>query len=520
MADRRDLILGIDAGTSVIKAVAFDLEGRQLAIASLPNSYEERPDGAVEQDMARTWDDAAAVLRNLAELLPGLAARTRALAVTGQGDGTWLIDEAAKQVRPGWLWLDSRAASLVEEMEAAGVPVAIFPHNGCGLNACQQSVHLRWMERHDPEALATATTAFHCKDWLYLQLTGVRATDISEGTYTFGDFRKREYAEPVLEALGLSAYRRLLPPMLDGSKTTHPLSEAAAAATGLPAGTPVSLGFLDVLCTALGGGIYDPNRQVGCSIVGSTGMHMRFIADAGAVKLAPKPTGYTMPFPVPGSVVQMQSNMAATLNIDWITDIVREAAGLFGDAVSRGDALKMLDGRVMEGKPGAALYHPYIHEAGERGPFVASDARAMISGLSTRTQLLDLVRSVYEGLALAARDCYGAMGHVPDEIRVAGGAARSKAFKRIMASALGKPLRESSREEAGAAGAAMMAAVANGIYPDLAACAKAWVEPTLGDTVTPDPQLTALYDKLYPIYVATREAMPGNWRALAELRRA
>ena len=70
MADKRDLILGLDAGTSVIKAVAFDLEGRQLAIASLPNSYEERPDGAVEQDMARTWDDAATVLRDLARLVP------------------------------------------------------------------------------------------------------------------------------------------------------------------------------------------------------------------------------------------------------------------------------------------------------------------------------------------------------------------------------------------------------------------------------------------------------------------
>jgi erythritol kinase len=249
-------------------------------------------------------------------------------------------------------------------------------------------------------------------------------------------------------------------------------------------------------------------------------MHMRFVADANTVELAPKPTGYTMPFPVPGSVVQMQSNMAATLNIDWITDLVREAAGLFGEAVSRADALKVLDGRVLEGRPGAALYHPYIHEAGERGPFVASDARAMLTGLSTRTQLLDLVRAVYEGLALAARDCYGAMGHVPDEIRIAGGAARSRSFKRIMASALGAPVRESSREEAGAAGAAMMAAVAIGIYPDLAACAEVWVEPTLGDTVEPDPELTALYDRLYPIYVATREVMPANWRALAELRRA
>lgn len=514
----KDLLIGIDAGTSVIKAVAFDLEGAQLAMTAVPNSYEELPGGAVEQDMARTWADAAAVLRLLAEAVPGLARRTAALAVTGQGDGTWLVDDTGEPVGRGWLWLDSRASGIVAELAAAGVDRRTFPFTGCGLNACQQNVHLLWLERHAPELLARATTAFHCKDWLYLKLTGERATDRSEGTYTFGDFRSRTYSDEVLEALGLTQLRRLLPPMLDGSATTHPLSEAAAAATGLLAGTPVALGFLDVLCTGLGGGIYEPERRVGCSIVGSTGMHMRFCADAAAVELAPVPTGYTMPFPVPGSVVQMQSNMAATLNIDWITDRVREAAGLFGPEPSRKDALLALDARVLDGRAGGALYHPYIHEAGERGPFVATDARAMLSGLSTRTQLLDLVRAVYEGLAFAARDCYGAMGHVPEEIRVAGGAARSKAFKRIMASALGVPLRESSREEAGAAGAAMMAAVGIGAYPDMAACAARWVAPTLGETVAPDPELLVLYDQLFPIYAATREAMPAQWRALAKVR--
>lgn len=520
MTSARDLLIGIDAGTSVIKAVAFDLEGRQAAVASLPNTYDQRPGGAVEQDMARTWADAAAVLRLLGEKIPGLAERTAALAVTGQGDGTWLIDRAGEPVTPGWLWLDSRAASIVDELESKGARRRAYALTGCGLNACQQSAHLLWLDRHAPELLERAATAFHCKDWLYFKLTGVRATDRAEGTFTFGDFRNREYAPEVLDALGLAHLERLLPPMLDGSAATHPLSEAASEATGLLAGTPVALGFLDVLCTALGGGIYEPERRVGCSIVGSTGMHMRFFADAEAIELAPEPTGYTMPFPVPGSAVQMQSNMAATLNIDWVTDLVREAAGLFGTAPSRQEALQALDSRVLDAAPGAALYHPYIHEAGERGPFVASDARAMLTGLSTRAGLLDVVRSVYEGLAFAARDCYAAMGHVPDEIRIAGGAARSKAFKRIMASALGAPLRESSREEAGAAGAAMMAAVAIGAYPDMAAAVKTWVEPTLGATVLPDTELSDLYGRLFPIYVATREAMPTQWRALALERRA
>jgi erythritol kinase len=513
-----DLIIGVDAGTSVNKAVAFDLEGRQIHLAALPNTYREFDVGAVEQDMARTWQDTSSILRLLAEKVERLAERTVALAITGQGDGTWLIDRAGEPVAPAWLWLDSRAAAIVEELDQSGVRAAIYRHTGCGLNACQQAAQLVWLERHAPEILARATTACHCKDWLYFKLTGVRTTDSSEGTFTFGDFRTRRYAPAVLEALDIAPLRRLLPPMLDGTEATHPLTADAARATGLRAGTPVCLGFLDVICTGLGGGLYDPSGAVGCSIVGSTGMHMRWLESALQVELAAEPTGYNMPFPVPGSVAQMQSNMAATLNIDWIVDRAREAAGVLGLEVERKAALTALDARVLDGRAGAALFHPYIHEAGERGPFVDVTARAMFTGLSTRTGFLDLVRSVYEGLALAARDCYQAMGHVPDEVRVAGGAARSRAFKAILASALDVPVREIAREESGAAGCAMMAAVAIGAERDMAAAVQTRVEPLLGDRIAPDPALASTYAALFPLYQQTRRAMPPIWRGLAAHR--
>ncbi|HEX6010990.1 MAG TPA: FGGY-family carbohydrate kinase, partial [Geminicoccaceae bacterium] len=114
--------------------------------------------------------------------------------------------------------------------------------------------------------------------------------------------------------------------------------------------------------------------------------------------------------------------------------------------------------------------------------------------------------------------CYGAMGHVPEEVRVAGGAARSRALRTILASVLGTPVRESSRHEAGAAGAAMMAAVAVGVFPDMASTAAEWVTPLLGDLVPPDPELAGRYARLFPIYVATRQAMPPIWAALADFR--
>jgi erythritol kinase len=514
----RDVIVGVDAGTSVIKAVAFDRDGREVASAGRPNEYVDLPGGGVEQDMARTWEDAAGVLRDLARQVEGLERRILALAVTGQGDGTWLMDQDGEPVAPAWLWLDSRAAGIVREFDYSGVRALVYRHTGCGMNACNQSAHLVWLKRYAPHLLARAATACHCKDWLYFKLTGERVTDMSEGTFTFGDFRTRSYVPEITAALGLSSEVHLLPPMVDGSRTTHPLTRAGAAATGLPEGLPVALGYLDVLCTGLGAGIYEPGRAIGCSIIGSTGMHMRFVPEAAVLRLAPEPSGYTMPFPVPGSVTQMQSNMAATLNIDWVVDRAREAAELLGHPFDRKTTLATLDARVLDVRPAAALYHPYIHEAGERGPFVDVNARAQFTGLSMRTSFLELVRAVYEGLAFAARDCYAAMGHVPEEVRVAGGAARSRAMKTILAAALDAPVRESARQEAGAAGAAMMAAVAVGLFADLGAATARWVTPLLGDLVHPDPALAAIYAQAFPTYVATRTVMPPVWADLAALR--
>ena len=361
-----DVLVGIDAGTSVIKAVAFTLEGRQLAVTAEPNAYTSLPDGGVEQDMARTWRETAAVLRRLGEEVSELQRRCAALAVTGQGDGTWLIDKRGEPVAPAWLWLDSRAAALVEARRADGTGACTYRLTGSGLNACQQSAHLLWLKEHRPEALARAATAFHCKDWLYFKLTGERATDPTEGSFTFGDFRRRSYAPEILDALDIPELARLLPPMVDGAATWHPLTAEAGEAVGLPAGTPVVLGSVDVVCTALGGGLYSEGRELGCSVIGSTGMHMRIAHGADDVTLNDACTGYTMVMPAPDTFAQMQSNMAATLNIDWLLDLAVEVATALGANTSRKAALGVVDAQILAARPGvgaAPSVHPHRRRA-------------------------------------------------------------------------------------------------------------------------------------------------------------
>jgi erythritol kinase len=515
-----EIIIGIDAGTSVIKSVAFSLAGEQLAVAAIANHYKTLKNGGVEQDMARTWRDAAQTLRDLADKIDNLNNRVVAIAVTGQGDGMWLIDKDGEPAAPAWLWLDSRAASIAEDFTRSAAYPAHYERTGTGVNACQQNVQLAWLKRHAPEALAAAQSAHHCKDWLYFKLTSERVCDPSEANFTFGNFRSRQYAPGILDALDVSEAKRLLPPIVEGTEMAHGLSLEAASATGLAAGTPVVLGYVDVACTALGGGLFDREGRVGCSIAGSTGMHMRLAPSVDRVRLNDERTGYTMAFPVPGMLAQMQSNMASTLNIDWLLDMGREVLASQGVERSRRDLIDGLDDRILERPGGQLLYHPYISQAGERGPFLDPAARAQFTGLEAGMGYADLMRAVFEGLSFAARDCYAAMGPLPQDIRLTGGGARSKALRLLFASALNAPVRSVLREEAGAAGAAMIAAVQQKIYPDMAACAAQWVDPVLGPETRPDAALVKMFDTMFPIYKETRDRMRPIWRELQTVRQS
>ncbi len=510
---KTDVVIGIDAGTSVMKAVAFDLEGNQLAVAAIANRYDVGPGGAVTQPMGRTWADCAGALRALGEKVANLAARTAALSVTAQGDGTWLVGRDGP-VGDAWIWLDARAAPTVERLAASPLNRRRFETTGTGLNTCQQGAQMAHMDRFHPALLDTAEVALHCKDWLYLCLTGVRATDPSEAGFTFADFRSRAYDEGVIGALGLTHRRALLPPILEGTEVTHPLTAEAAAATGLAQGTPVALAYVDMAMTALGAGVYGGGQNVACSTVGSTGVHMRAVA-AEKVHLNAEGTGYVIALPLPGIVTQVQTNMAATLNLDWVLSV---GAGLLtdmGHPASHRDLVGQIERWLAATTPGQIVYMPYISEAGERGPFVSARARAGFTGLSQTHTYPDMVRAVIEGLGMALRDCYAAMGPLPSELRLTGGAARSRGLRQILAACAHAPVRVSAREEAGAAGAAMMAAVAIGAYPTMEACIAEWVTPLLGPAEAPDTHLETTYDRLFGAYGAARRGLVPAWDALA-----
>jgi erythritol kinase len=472
-------------------------------------------DGGAEQIVQRTWADAAKSLKILAEKVPKLAERAATLAITGQGDGTWLIDADGEPVCPAWLWLDARSAPVIESWRASEIGPKLQAITGTAINPAIQSGQIAWMKQNRPESLRRAASALHCKDWLYFKATGERATDPSEGIFTYGNFRTRAYDDAVLELLDLQDAAHLRPDVVDGSTHHAPLTSEAATATGLLAGTPVVLGPLDVIATTLGAGAYEPGRNIGISILGSTGMHIRIFHDEKDVVISDEQVGYIMPFVVPGTWGGFQSHMAATLNIDWLVDIAAQSAELAGaENVDRRDLLLKLDRQAADARPGTLLFHPFISENGERGPFVEPRARAQFLGLSTRTGIGDLMRAIYEGMAFAGRDCYRALDHKPEEIRLAGGASNSALCRRILAASVNAPVRIVERAEAGAAGAALTAAVSIGLYDSIADGLGDWVTPYLGDLEPVDQDLTATYEKLFPAYRNGYLQMDGVWQTL------
>jgi erythritol kinase len=293
------------------------------------------------------------------------------------------------------------------------------------------------------------------------------------------------------------------------------LTETAAKAAGLPAGTPVCLGYVDMVMTALGAGVRTGGQNAACSTIGSTGVHMRAKA-VPDVQLNDEGTGYVIALPIPGIVTQVQTNMGATINIDWILKIAADLMSASGSEISYSDLIPRIDAWFAEARPTNLIYHPYISEAGERGPFVNAHARAGFTGLSTRHGFADMLRAVVEGLGMATRDCYAAMGDMPSELRITGGAARSRALRGSLSAAVKAPVRISDREEAGAAGVAMMAAVAIGAYSDMDSCIADWVTPLLGEAEAPDQENVERYDRLFDAYKDVRQAIAPAWDKLAQ----
>ncbi|WP_097900086.1 FGGY-family carbohydrate kinase [Streptomyces sp. b94] len=477
-------IIGVDIGTSVTKAVAFDEEGGARAAAVRRSHVAMLSGGRVEQDLDDVVAGVGEVVREVAGAIGGMP---DAVALTGQGDGLWLRDERGRPVRPAISWMDARAAELVTRWLADGTIGAAYAHTGSGMFPGCHGPLLHWLQEHEPEALDRAAVAGYCVDAVAQHLTGRVCLDASDATLPFLDPRTRRYASEALAACGVEGRAELLPaPAAPG--TVLGLDGRGAGLLGLPEGLPVVAGPYDLPACAIGSGV----REVGDGvlILGTT-LASQVLTDRVDLEPAAEPAGMWLCTPDPCRWLRAMPAMVGTAALEWVLALV-------GATTADVDAL------LTESPPGArgARALPFLSEAGERAPFVEPSARGRLDGLSLATGRADAVRAVCEAIGYAARHCLDTAG-LSGTLALCGGGTRSVMWARLMADVLGRPVRIPSEEQVGALGVVTVA--------------RASLDPGYRATqgrhrvVEPRADLRALYEDGYARYRAELTTARAGW---------
>jgi L-xylulokinase len=414
-------LVGLDIGSTVVKAAAFDMAGRLTACASRPVPIVRPQPSWIERDSEGTWAAAAAVLRSVA----ARAGRVAAVGVTGCGNGAVLVGSGGRAVRRGILSGDTRAVGMLGTRRGPG--------HARGF-AGQTAVLLSWLAAHEPRAIERTKALLFWKDFIRLRLTGEICTDFTDaGASGLLDSRKMAWLNP----------RGILPPLRASTDRAGEITREASRRVGLPTGTPVFTGAFDCEAAALGSGIA---KEGDLSVVAGTwAINQTFSrrpSRAGQVLLC-------NPSAQPGRWLLLEGGPGSAANFEWA------ARALLGRQ-DLGRALRMAAG----GRAGGLTFVPGV-----------SIGKGAFAGLDATHHASDLLRAVMEGVVYGHRvqiEALTASGLAFTRIRFAGGASKSPLWCQLYADGLGLPLEVPEGEELGALGAALCAGVGMGRWRSLA----------------------------------------------------
>jgi len=449
-------LLGIDAGSSITKAAIFDDAGRQLGAGTHRIRLQRPHPGWSEIDPGSAWDAMVFAIR-AAMRDAGVAGQDiAAVGLSAAMVGAWLSDDAGNALRPGIIWEDSRAQEMLEK-RVAEVPdfyQRIFQSDGCVLQQGCTLPLLMWLKKHESQVLEQAAHVFSYKDFLRLKLTGRAAADRTEAAVAPGGAAGRDRSPEMLDLFGVSDLAGKLPPAAESESIGGMITQAAAKATGLLAGTPVAIGAGDVPCTVTGASALEAGMAM--AVLGTTCM-------IGVVHDRPvfTPPDLGLLFTLPGEHwYRAMVNVAGTLNLDWAVET------LLPDLAREPNLYQRMEAMISPLPIGSdgVVYLPYLSESGIIAPVVDVEARAGFHGLTPRHGRPHMVRAVYEGVVLALRDLYQELEGTGHEILLTGGGARSPMWTQMIADALGATVLVPAGTEFGARGAALLAATAIGRF--------------------------------------------------------
>jgi xylulokinase len=488
------VVLGIDVSTTATKAVLIDEAGAVRGVGTSEYGYDQPHPLWSEQDPALWWDGAIAAIGSVLASTGTAAGDVAAVGLTGQMHGLVLLDAAGAVLRPAILWNDQRTAAECDLIRATIGRERLIAITGNDALTGFTAPKLVWVRDREPATWARIAHALLPKDYLRLRLTGSHAVDAADGAGTIlFDLAARTWSPEIVAALGIDP--AWLPQVFEGPAVTGTVSAAAAAATGLRAGTPVVAGGGDQAANAVGVGVVEPGT-VALSL-GTSG-----VVFAPTDRPIVEPDGRVHAFchAVPGRWHLMSVMLSAAGSLRW-----------FRDALAPGEPFGPLSERAGEVAPGSdgLLFLPYL--SGERSPHPDPLARGAFVGLTTSHDRRHLTRAVLEGVAFGLRDGLDLMVAAgmpaPARIRASGGGLASAVWRQILADVLEAEIATVGTTEGAAAGAATLAAVGAGWFPDVAAATGAWVETTVaaspGADVARYREAHERYRGLYPALAPT-----------------
>ena len=485
--------IGIDLGTSSTKMLLLDEQGVIHAEVSHDYPLEFPQPGWSQQDPAHWWQ---AVKKGMPQLLKGIDAGSVAgIGVAGQMHGLVVLDENDNIIRPAILWNDGRTAKQVDYLNEEIGRDKLSKLTANIAFAGFTAPKILWMQKNEPENFARIARIMLPKDYVNYLLTGVHACDYSDASgMLLLDVEHKCWSREMLALCGVE--ERQMPKLFESYECIGTLKPGIAAELGLPETVKVCAGAGDNAAAAVGTGVVG---QGGCNIS---------LGTSGTVFISSKSFGVDDTNALhafahaDGGWHLMGCMLSAASCNKWLLEDIFKTGDHAAEQASISDE-KLGKNHV--------FFLPYL--MGERSPINDTNARGTFIGMTMDTTRADLVQAVLEGVAFAIRDSVEvarSLGITIDSSMICGGGAKSKLWKRIMANVLGAELRSPASEQGPGMGGAMLAMVACGAYESVGAACENLV--AVAETVKPEPELTALYEKRYQqfrkIYPAVKNLFP------------
>jgi xylulokinase len=471
-------MLGIDLGTSSVKVLILDEQGRIVNTSKADYKVLAPRPGWAESDPAEWWSATVAAVQAVKTLEP--AAEVNAIGLSGQMHGVVPTGEDGTPTRAAMLWADTRAEEELARYHS--LPAATLRRLANPLVPGMAGPLLCWLKQHEASAYQAARWALQPKDWLRLCLTGAVAADPSDASATLlYDLQADGWADDVIEALDLR--RDLFPPLLPSSTPAATLCTRAAQELGLPAGLPVATGAGDTAAAALGTGLLSPGPV---QLTLGTGAQIIQLCSEPVID----PTTRTHLYRAADGAnwYAMAAVQNAGLALDWVCRMLNASW----------DELYASIDKVSPGSAGL-IFLPYLTR--ERPHHKNPYSSGAFLGMRIDHGREHLLHAALEGVAFGIREALEALpgASVANVLRLAGGGSEHPAWRQMLADILQRDLVTVDTPAASARGAALLGGIASGVWADVAATAQ--IAPCIQSCAAPDAERMVAYDEAYARYV-------------------